>query len=136
MKATVADTRMAAEKSEGKKVCIFDLEEDLAVALAKYTADLSDKVSKTRSSFTVDLWLSHHCRRHSKDSETWFSNTVNDDQPNPSFSPLEIAADKSSFSHLYEEAFGFLSHVHLLGSGVLKWILDFDFVGFSYYDIW
>ncbi|GLU12075.1 hypothetical protein SLE2022_287830 [Rubroshorea leprosula] len=46
---------MATEKGEGKKVSVFDSEEDLAVALAKYIADLSDKVSKTKSSFTVVL---------------------------------------------------------------------------------
>ncbi|GKV01581.1 hypothetical protein SLEP1_g14128 [Rubroshorea leprosula] len=55
MKATVADTRMVIEKSEGKMVSIFDSKEDLAMALAKYTSDLSNKVSKTRSSFTIDL---------------------------------------------------------------------------------
>ncbi|GKU97060.1 hypothetical protein SLEP1_g10244 [Rubroshorea leprosula] len=71
MKATVADTRMVIEKSEGKMVSVFDLEEDLAVALVKYTSNLSDKVSKTRSSFTVDLWLSRHRCRHDKDSKTW-----------------------------------------------------------------
>ncbi|GKV38718.1 hypothetical protein SLEP1_g46600 [Rubroshorea leprosula] len=60
-----------AEKSEGKKVSVFDSEEDLAVTLTKYIANLYDKVSKTRSSFTVDLWFSRHHRLHNKDSETW-----------------------------------------------------------------
>ncbi|CAI0452598.1 unnamed protein product [Linum tenue] len=36
-----------------KKVEVFDTEEDLAVSLAKYTADLSDKFGKERGSFTV-----------------------------------------------------------------------------------
>ncbi|GKV19176.1 hypothetical protein SLEP1_g29468 [Rubroshorea leprosula] len=62
---------MTIEKSEGKKVSISDSKEDLAVALVKYIADQSDKVSKTRSSFIVDLWLSCQCHRHSKDLETW-----------------------------------------------------------------
>ncbi|GLT51134.1 hypothetical protein SLA2020_245640 [Shorea laevis] len=62
---------MATEKSEGKKFSIFDSEEDLMVALVKYIVDLSNKVSKTRSWFTIDVWLSHHRRCHSKDSETW-----------------------------------------------------------------
>lgn len=44
---------MANEKSQGKNVKVFDSEEDLAVALAKYTADLSDKFTKERGSFTV-----------------------------------------------------------------------------------
>lgn len=44
---------MASEKSQGKNVKVFDSEEDLAVALAKYTADLSDKFTKERGSFTV-----------------------------------------------------------------------------------
>lgn len=54
-KASVAGAEMAAEKGEGKKVNVFDSEEDLAVAVAKYTADLADKFSKTRGSFTVVL---------------------------------------------------------------------------------
>ncbi|CAN1170729.1 Probable 6-phosphogluconolactonase 4, chloroplastic [Linum perenne] len=43
---------MAASGSE-KKIEVFDTEEDLAVSLAKYTADLSDKFCKERGSFTV-----------------------------------------------------------------------------------
>lgn len=46
---------MAAEKGKDKKVSVFDSEEDLAVSLAKYTADLSDKFSNSRGSFTVVL---------------------------------------------------------------------------------
>lgn len=38
-----------------KKVDVFDSKEDLAVQLAKYTADLSDKFTKERGSFTVVL---------------------------------------------------------------------------------
>ncbi|PRQ60538.1 putative 6-phosphogluconolactonase [Rosa chinensis] len=38
-----------------KKVEVFDSEEQLAVQLAKYTADLSDKFSKERGAFTVVL---------------------------------------------------------------------------------
>ncbi|XAR52164.1 6-phosphogluconolactonase [Bertholletia excelsa] len=45
---------MATEKGKGK-VQVFDSEEALAVALAKYTADLSDKFSKERGAFTVVL---------------------------------------------------------------------------------
>ncbi|KAL0340938.1 UNVERIFIED_CONTAM: putative 6-phosphogluconolactonase 4, chloroplastic [Sesamum radiatum] len=39
-------------KSKGK-VKVFDTEEDLAVSLAEYAADLADKISKERGSFTV-----------------------------------------------------------------------------------
>ncbi|XP_010541501.1 PREDICTED: probable 6-phosphogluconolactonase 5, chloroplastic [Tarenaya hassleriana] len=45
-------TSMAADK---RRVEVFDGEEDLAVALAKYTADLSDKFCKERGAFTVVL---------------------------------------------------------------------------------
>lgn len=46
---------MATEKGkqEKKKVEIFDTEENLAVELAKYTADLSDKYCKEKGAFTV-----------------------------------------------------------------------------------
>lgn len=50
-----AKASMAAERAEKKKVEVFDTEEDLAVSLAKYTADLSDKFSKERGSFSVVL---------------------------------------------------------------------------------
>lgn len=43
----------AADKK--RKVQVFDSEEDLAVSLAKYTADLSAKLGKERGSFTVVL---------------------------------------------------------------------------------
>ncbi|CAL1366465.1 unnamed protein product [Linum trigynum] len=45
---------MAAATAE-KKVEVFNTEEDIAVSLAKYTADLSDKFCKERGSFTVVL---------------------------------------------------------------------------------
>ena len=38
-----------------KKVEVFDSEEQLAVELAKYTAELSEKFGKERGSFTVVL---------------------------------------------------------------------------------
>lgn len=41
-----------AEKSKGK-VEVFDSEEDLAVSLARYTADLSSKFIGERGAFTV-----------------------------------------------------------------------------------
>ena len=44
----------ATEKGKGK-VEVFDSEEDLPVSLAKYTADLADKFSKERGTFTVVL---------------------------------------------------------------------------------
>lgn len=54
VKASMAAT--TAEKGgDKKKVEVFDTEEDLAVSLAKYTADLSDKFSKERGAFTVVL---------------------------------------------------------------------------------
>ncbi|KAH7543782.1 hypothetical protein JRO89_XS15G0016800 [Xanthoceras sorbifolium] len=56
LKATafsMAGTAAASEKK--KRVEVFDTEEDLAASLAKYTADLSDKFGKERSSFTVVL---------------------------------------------------------------------------------
>lgn len=40
-------------KEEKKRVEIFDLEENLAIDLAKFTADLSDKFCKERGAFTV-----------------------------------------------------------------------------------
>lgn len=39
----------------GKKVEVFDSKDELAVHLAKYTADLSDKSTKERGAFTVVL---------------------------------------------------------------------------------
>ena len=39
----------------GKKVEVFDSKDDLAGHLAKYTADLSEKFTKERGSFTVVL---------------------------------------------------------------------------------
>lgn len=36
-----------------KRVEIYDTEENLAIDLAKYTADLSDKFCKERGAFTV-----------------------------------------------------------------------------------
>ncbi|CAK9158223.1 unnamed protein product [Ilex paraguariensis] len=44
----------ATEKGKGT-VQVFDSEEELAVSLAKYTADLSDKFAKERGYFTVVL---------------------------------------------------------------------------------
>lgn len=49
-KSSVAE--MATEKGKGK-LQVFDSEEELAVSLAKYTADLSDKFAKERGAFTV-----------------------------------------------------------------------------------
>ncbi|KAK4344803.1 hypothetical protein RND71_034979 [Anisodus tanguticus] len=45
---------MATQKRK-KKVLNFDSEEDVANALAKYTADLSEKFIKEKGSFTVVL---------------------------------------------------------------------------------
>ncbi|KAF5732442.1 6-phosphogluconolactonase 4 chloroplastic [Tripterygium wilfordii] len=42
-------------EKKNKKVDVFNTEEDLAVSLARYTADLSDKFTKERGSFTVVL---------------------------------------------------------------------------------
>lgn len=51
-----ASSSMAAEnKNKNKNVQVFDSEEDLAVSLAKYTADLSAKFGKEKGSFTVVL---------------------------------------------------------------------------------
>ena len=44
----------ATEKGKGK-VEVFNSEEDLSVSLAKYTADLADKFSKEKGTFTVVL---------------------------------------------------------------------------------
>ncbi|KAK6118522.1 hypothetical protein DH2020_047789 [Rehmannia glutinosa] len=49
-KASMAE--IVTPKSKGK-VKVFDTEEDLAVALAKYAADLANKVTQERNSFTV-----------------------------------------------------------------------------------
>ncbi|KAK6250802.1 hypothetical protein SCA6_004807 [Theobroma cacao] len=51
-KASMAGT--TTEKGKGK-VEVFASEEDLSVSLAKYTADLADKLSKEKSTFTVVL---------------------------------------------------------------------------------
>ncbi|XP_010525567.1 PREDICTED: probable 6-phosphogluconolactonase 5, chloroplastic [Tarenaya hassleriana] len=45
----------ASAAAEKRRVEVFDGEEDLAVALAKYTADLSAKFCKERGAFTVVL---------------------------------------------------------------------------------
>ncbi|CAN0922665.1 6-phosphogluconolactonase 3, chloroplastic [Linum grandiflorum] len=55
-----------AASAEKKKMEVFDTEEDLAVSLAKYTADLSDEFCKERGSFTVVLsggYLIHSLRK-------------------------------------------------------------------------
>lgn len=50
----MATTASQTGKEENKKrVEIFDTEENLAIDLAKYTADLSDKFCKERGAFTV-----------------------------------------------------------------------------------
>lgn len=49
-----AMAEIATEKGKGK-VQVFDSEEDLAVSLAKYTADLSHKYAKERGAFSVVL---------------------------------------------------------------------------------
>ncbi|XP_016442727.1 6-phosphogluconolactonase 3, chloroplastic-like [Nicotiana tabacum] len=49
-KSSVAETVIG--KSKGK-VEVFDIEEERAVSLAKYTADLSEKFCKERGSFSV-----------------------------------------------------------------------------------
>ncbi|KAF7147912.1 hypothetical protein RHSIM_Rhsim03G0212900 [Rhododendron simsii] len=53
-KASSSMAEIATEKAKGK-VQVFDSEEDLAVSLAKHTADLSDKFAKRRGAFTVVL---------------------------------------------------------------------------------
>ena len=53
-KARSSMAEIATEKGKGKAQ-VFDSEEDLAVSLAKYTADLSDKFVKERGAFTVVL---------------------------------------------------------------------------------
>ncbi|KAF5738452.1 6-phosphogluconolactonase 4 chloroplastic [Tripterygium wilfordii] len=54
LKASLSMADSVGEKNK-KKVEVFDAEEDLAVSLAKYTADLSEKFAKERGSFTVVL---------------------------------------------------------------------------------
>ncbi|KAJ4841237.1 hypothetical protein Tsubulata_022374 [Turnera subulata] len=44
---------MATKQENKKEVEVFNTEEDLAASLAKYTADLSDKIIKERGFFTV-----------------------------------------------------------------------------------
>ncbi|XP_052177698.1 probable 6-phosphogluconolactonase 4, chloroplastic [Diospyros lotus] len=53
-KAQSSMAGIATEKGKAK-VQVFNSEEDLAVSLAKYTADLSDKFAKERGAFTVVL---------------------------------------------------------------------------------
>ncbi|KAH7853372.1 hypothetical protein Vadar_001686 [Vaccinium darrowii] len=51
-KASSSMAEITTERGKGK-VQVFDTEDDLAVSLAKYTADLSDKFAKERGAFTV-----------------------------------------------------------------------------------
>lgn len=44
-----------ADQNNKKVVKVYDTEQDVAVSLAKYTADLSAKFAKERGSFTVVL---------------------------------------------------------------------------------
>ncbi|KAL5206261.1 hypothetical protein ABZP36_034470 [Zizania latifolia] len=53
--ATDTAAPAASEVGSKKKLLIFDVEEDLAVSLAKYTAELSEKFSGERGAFTVVL---------------------------------------------------------------------------------
>ncbi|KAH7855594.1 hypothetical protein Vadar_026582 [Vaccinium darrowii] len=53
-KASSSMAETTTEKGKGK-VQVFDTEDELAVSLAKYIADLSDKYSKERGFFTVVL---------------------------------------------------------------------------------
>ncbi|XP_065858486.1 probable 6-phosphogluconolactonase 4, chloroplastic [Euphorbia lathyris] len=51
---TMASGMTTAAATDKKKIVeVFDKEEDLAISLAKYTADLSSKFAKERGSFTV-----------------------------------------------------------------------------------
>ncbi|CAH2044327.1 unnamed protein product [Thlaspi arvense] len=50
---SMATTAAEIGKDEKKRVEIFELEENLAIDLAKFTADLSDKFCKERGAFTV-----------------------------------------------------------------------------------
>ena len=45
---------VTADNGKGK-VKVFDSEEEVAVGLAKYTADISNKITNEKSSFTVVL---------------------------------------------------------------------------------
>lgn len=47
-------TGVVTDKGKGD-IKVFDSEEDLAVSLAKYIANLSDKFAKERGAFTVAL---------------------------------------------------------------------------------
>jgi 6-phosphogluconolactonase len=50
----MASSGITTVDQKNKKVVeVFDTEDELAVSLAKYTADLSDKFAKERGSFTV-----------------------------------------------------------------------------------
>uniref|UniRef100_A0A6M2EFY5 Probable 6-phosphogluconolactonase n=1 Tax=Populus davidiana TaxID=266767 RepID=A0A6M2EFY5_9ROSI len=52
--SSMASSGITTVDQKNKKVVeVFDTEEELAVSLAKYTADLSDKFAKERGSFTV-----------------------------------------------------------------------------------
>ena len=53
--ATDGAAPAASEAGSKKKLLIFDAEEDLAVSLAKYTAELSEKFAAERGAFTVVL---------------------------------------------------------------------------------
>ncbi|KAL5201802.1 hypothetical protein ABZP36_036156 [Zizania latifolia] len=53
--ATDGAAPAASEAGSKNKLLIFDAEEDLAVSLAKYTAELSEKFAAERGAFTVVL---------------------------------------------------------------------------------
>ncbi|XP_066397572.1 probable 6-phosphogluconolactonase 4, chloroplastic [Miscanthus floridulus] len=53
--AAMATDGAASDAGSKKKLLIFDSEEDLAVSLAKYTADLSEKFAAERGAFTAVL---------------------------------------------------------------------------------
>lgn len=55
MATDCAAAAAAAGSKKKKEVLIFDAEEDLAVSLAKYTAELSAKLAAERGAFTVVL---------------------------------------------------------------------------------
>lgn len=53
--APIASMAFSTSTKGKTKVLKFDSEEDVAVALAKYTADLSEKYIKEKGSFSVVL---------------------------------------------------------------------------------
>lgn len=99
-KASMAE--IITPKSKGK-VKVFDAEEDLAVSIAEYAADLANKISKERDSFTVVFSGGSLLKslRWSKLAFFFYSNLL--DRTFISFSCLQTELDFTSIRHKHSQ---------------------------------